>query len=144
MEFPYLFIVLDDEVTVYLLHSVGGSELSIGSSVFHCLSSRNGFYDFLRNLRMEIVGVRFSAFKHEPIFDHAMPLSYTYVNVRRSYMEIYFGDTRDRLATEIADQAFGDDAFWRTNEGTYALQVGTNDLSSAEFQSLKRFAREVV
>lgn len=84
--------------------------------------------------------MRYSAFQHEPILDYALPLSYTYVDTRRSYMEIYFCEGRGLVAAGNAEQAFGSDALWRTDDGLYALQAGTADLTREDLDSLRKFA----
>lgn len=135
-----LLLILDNRLVLRILPSIRGTELSIDSFTFRLLSAANGFYDYLRNTNRGIIGLRFSAFQHEPILDYALPLSYAYVDKRRSYMEIYFCGGRGLVTTGDTEQAFGDDAFWRSEDGLYALQVGTADLTVEDLESLRKFA----
>jgi hypothetical protein len=111
-------------------------------SEYHLVNSELGFYDFLRNRDMAIIGLRFSPFEEKPILDYAFPLSYTYVDRKRCFMEVYFSGHRGVLVHGTAEQAFGDDSVWRNDMGTYAIQVGTNGLGPEELAALKRLSTQ--
>jgi hypothetical protein len=134
-----LFVVLGSSIELYIFQTPprGGTELVVGTSVYKLVDSENGFYDYLRNHNLEIVGLRFSPFKNAPLLPYATSLSYTFVDPKRGYVEIYF---RGHKGTDVgvADQAFGDDVLWCGETGVYALQVGTTVLTRGELDSLLR------
>lgn len=134
------FVTLESKPQLYLVFYSGADRIRLGASEFRLVDSEAGFYDFLRDRKKEIIGVRFSPFAHQPIVDYALPLNYTYVEKARGYMEIYFRGHKGLSVPGIAEQSFGDDAVWRNEVGVYALQVGTNDLTQGEIDSLKRIS----
>lgn len=79
-----------------------------------------------------------SPFDSRPLIDYADALDYIYVDPVRVYLEIYLREYR-RSADGPAEQAFGDDAIWRSDIGTYALQVGTGELTDVELEALKEY-----
>jgi hypothetical protein len=112
------------------------------SGVKYALFNREvGFYDFLRSADGEIIGIRFSPFDVHPLIDYAAALSYTRADRKRGYVEIYFRDGTGPAVVGIAEQAFGDDALWRSVSGTYALQVGTSELAEGELAMLRELVR---
>ena len=138
---PALFVALEIKPQLYIISNPGIGALMLGTPEYRLVESGIGFYDFLRNRDMAIIGLRFSPFGHHPILDYALPLSYTYVDIKRSYMEVYFRGHRGLSITGTAEQAFGDDAVWRNEMGVYALQVGTTPLTQGELDSLSSSPR---
>lgn len=133
---PTLFVALETKPRLYLISNPGTGALILGISEYRLVDSELGFYDFLRDRDRAIIGLRFSPFEHQPILDYALPLNYTYVDMKRSYMEVYFRGHRGLSVLGSAEQEFGDDAVWRNEMGTYALQVGTTPLTQRELDSL--------
>ncbi len=131
-----LFVVLGSSIELHLFPTLQDKERAVGPSAFTLICSENGFYDYLRDCNGEIVGLRFSPFEMETILDYATPLTYTYVDAKRSYVEIYFRGHKGTPVPGVADQAFGDDSLWRSDVGVYALQVGTTVLTQRELDSL--------
>ena len=136
-----LFVALDSKPQLYFISNPRDDRIHLGTSDFRLVDSEIGFYDFLRDRKKEVIGVRFSPFEHQPILDYALPLNYVYVDITRSYMEIYFRGHRGASVLGTAEQAFGDDAVWRCNEtGIYALQLGIDSLAQGELDSLSGLA----
>lgn len=133
-----LFIALENRPRLYFVSNPVAKRIRLGSSEFYLVDSEIGFYDFLRDRQKEIIGLRFSPFEHQPLLDYVLPWNYTYVDRKRSYLEIYFREHRGFVVPGTAEQAFGNDAVWRNEAGTYALQVGTDALTQREVDSLKR------
>jgi hypothetical protein len=137
---PVLFVSLQDKPELYVISDPAGREVLLGGSQYLLVNSEAGFYDFLRDGDKAIIGLRFSPFQHSSVLDYALPLSYTYVNRERDYVEIYFRGHRGLSVPGSAEQAFGDDRIWRNSVGVYALQVGTTTLTQGELESLKGLA----
>lgn len=135
---PCLFIVLGTKPSVHLLEEPSVDELEISDKRYRLLDREIGFYDFLRNRGGAIIGLRMSPFDSRPLIDYADALDYIYVDPVRVYLEIYLREYR-RSADGPAEQAFGDDAIWRSDIGTYALQVGTGELTDVELEALKEY-----
>ena len=142
VESPVIFVVLESKPQLHLISDPGMEELSLGASKYRCVDSDVGFIDFLRNTNMEIIGVRFSPLGHHPVLDYALPLQGTYVNIERSYMEVYFREHKGASVPGTAEQAFGEDSIWRNEMGVYALQVGTGRLTEAELTALKELTTQ--
>lgn len=139
---PKLFVTLEESPHIYVMPNPEASDVTLGKSDYHLVNSELGFYDFLRNRDMAIIGLRLSPFEHEPVLDYAFPLSYTYVDRKRCFLEVYFSGHRGVLAHGTAEQAFGDDSVWRNDMGTYAIQVGTTSLRPEELESLKKLSTQ--
>jgi hypothetical protein len=136
-----LFIVLGSRVELHIISTPSSTVLDVGTSVYKRLASENGFYDYLRNRDMEIVGLRFCPFHNEPLLPYASPLSYTFVDPEHGYVEIYFRGYKGS-DVGVADQAFGDDVLWYSETGVYALQVGTTVLTRRELDSVIQLTAE--
>jgi hypothetical protein len=134
---PSLFVALENKPQLYVVSNPGAERIRLSAFEYHLVDSEIGFYDFLRTREMEVIGLRFSPFECQAVLDYAFPLSYTYVERKRSYMEIYFRGHRGLSVPWTAEQAFGDDAVWRNETGIYVVQVGTDHLTQAELDSLK-------
>ena len=137
---PSLFIVLGVKPRVHLLEQPSVDELKISDESYRLLDREIGFYDFLRNRDGVIIGIRMSPFNDDPLIDYADALDYIYVDPVRVYLEIYLREYR-RSADGPAEQAFGDDAIWRNSQGTYALQLGTGELSEGDLDALRESVR---
>jgi hypothetical protein len=136
-----LFIVLGAKPSVHIFDEPSVDELEISGNRYRLLDREIGFYDFLRNRGGAIIGIRMSPFDTRPLIDYADSLDYIYVDPIRVYLESYLREYQ-RLAVDVpADQAFGDDAIWRNSQGTYALQVGTAELSEGDLDVLREFVR---
>jgi hypothetical protein len=133
---PSLFIVLGAKPSVHLLEQSSVDELQISDESYSLLDREIGFYDFLRNKDGGIIGIRMSPFNDDPLIDYADALDYIYVDPVRVYLEIYLREYR-RSVDGAAEQAFGDDAIWRNNRGTYALQLGTAELSEGDLDAFR-------
>ena len=112
----------------------------VDDTKYALLEREVGFYDFLRNRQKVLIGLRFSFFRKEKILNDAADLDYVYVDPKRQYMEVYLKDYRS-AAEGPAEQAFGDDALWRSSQGIYALQVGTAELSDGDMEVLRQIAQ---
>jgi len=137
---PCLFIVLGTKPSVHLLEEPSVDELEISDKKYCLLDREIGFYDFLRNRGGAIIGIRMSPFDSRPLIDYADALDYIYVDPVRVYLEIYLREYR-RSADGPAEQAFGDDAIWSDSQGTYALQLGTGELSEGDLDALRESVR---
>jgi hypothetical protein len=137
---PCLFIVLGTKPSVHLLEEPSVDELEISDKKYRLLDREIGFYDFLRTKGGAIIGIRMSPFDSRPLIDYADALDYIYVDPVRVYLEIYLREYR-RSADGPAEQAFGDDAIWRNSQGTYALQLGTGELSEGDLDVLRESVR---
>lgn len=136
---PCLFIVLEGKPNLYILDEPPINDVMISGTKYQLADREIGFYDFLRNRKKTIIGVRMAPFDAHPLIDYATALSDVFVHSMRAYLEIYFRDFRGAANDATAEQAFGDDALWRSDRGTYALQVGTGELTSAELEALKEY-----
>jgi hypothetical protein len=135
-----LFFVLGAKPSVHLLEEPSVDELDISDKKYRLSDREIGFYDFLRNRDGVIIGIRMSPFNSDPLIDYADALGYIYVDPARVYLEIYLREYRCS-ADGPAEQAFGDDALWRSSQGTYALQVGTAELSDGDMDMMRQAAQ---
>lgn len=135
-----LFVVLGLRPWVYSITVEAKEEIELDGAKYTLLEREVGFYDFLRNRQKVLIGLRFSFFSREKILKDAADLDYVYIDPKRQYMEVYLKDYRS-AADGPAEQAFGDDALWRSSQGTYALQVGTAELSDGDMDVLRQAAQ---
>jgi hypothetical protein len=135
-----LFIVLGAKPSVHLLEDPSVDELDISDQKYRLSDREIGFYDFLRNRDGVVIGIRMLPFSSDFLIDYAASLAYIYVDPARVYLEIYLREYR-RSADGPAEQAFGDDAIWRNSQGTYALQLGTGELSEGDLDVLRESVR---
>jgi hypothetical protein len=137
-----LFVVLGPRPWVHSSTAEAKEEIELDGAKYTLLDREVGFYDFLRNRQKVLIGLRFSFFKKERILNDAADLDYVYIDPERQYMEVYLKDYRS-ASDGPAEQAFGDDALWRSSQGTYALQVGTAELSDGDMDVLRQAAPAV-
>jgi hypothetical protein len=135
-----LFIVLGPRPWVHSSTAGAKEEIELDDTKYTLLEREVGFYDFLRNRQKVLIGLRFSFFRKEKILNDAADLDYVYIDPKRQYMEVYLKDYRS-AAEGPAEQAFGDDALWRSSHGTYALQVGTAELSDGDMDVIRQAAQ---
>lgn len=135
-----LFVVLGSRPWVHSSSAEAKEEVELDGAKYTLLDREVGFYDFLRNRQKVLIGLRFSFFKKERILNDAADLDYVYIDPKRQYMEVYLKDYRS-AADGPAEQAFGDDALWRSSQGTYALQVGTAELSDGDMDMIRQAAQ---
>jgi hypothetical protein len=136
---PSLFIVLGVKLRLYIFDEELADEVVIADSRYRLADREIGFYDFLRNRDKAIIGVRMTPFDTRPLIDYATAFDYIFIDPIRVYMEIYLRDFRGAAIDAPAEQAFGDDALWRSDLGTYALQVGTGELTASELEALRGY-----
>jgi hypothetical protein len=134
-----LFVILEAHPWVATRIEERTHEIELNGVKYALLEREVGFYDFLRNREKAVIGIRFSFFMRQRILKDVVDLDYIYVNDQ--YMEIYLHGYRGSAIQGPAEQAFGDDAIWRSNLGTYALQVGTTDLTGVELDVLRQYVR---
>jgi hypothetical protein len=134
------FIVLGLRPWVHSSTAEAKEEIELDGEKYTLQEREVGFYDFLRNRQKGLIGLRFSFFSREKILKDAADLDYVYIDPKRQYMEVYLKDYRS-AADGPAEQAFGDDALWRSSQGTYALQVGTAELSDGDMDVLRKAAQ---
>jgi hypothetical protein len=136
---PCLFIVLGAKPSIYIFDEPLADEVVISDKRYQLVDREIGFYDFLRNRDKAIIGVRMTPFDTRPLIDYATSFGYIFIDPIRVYLEIYFRDFRGAAIDGPAEQAFGDDALWRSDLETYALQVGTGELTGVELEALKEY-----
>jgi hypothetical protein len=134
-----LFVILEAHPWVSTRIEEGTHEIELNGVKYALVEREVGFYDFLRNREKAVIGIRFSFFLRQRILKDVADLDYIYVN--EQYMEIYLHGYRGSAIQGPAEQAFGDDAIWRSNLGTYALQVGTTELTGVELDVLRQYVR---
>jgi hypothetical protein len=136
-----LFVILGVRPSISIRVAEATSQVELDGARYALLEREVGFYDFLRNREAAIIGMRFSFFSKQRVLKDAADLDYIYVDEKRQYIEIYLQGYRGSTIQERGEQAFGDDAIWRSDLGTYALQVGTAELTDLEIDSLKQYVR---
>lgn len=134
-----LFVVLGVRPSISIRVAETTSQVELEGRPYALLEKEVGFYDFLRNREGAVIGLRFSFFSKQKVLKDAADLDYIYVDEKRQYIEIYLQGYRGSAVQEPGEQAFGDDAIWRSNLGTYALQVGTCELTEVELETLKEY-----
>jgi hypothetical protein len=101
------------------------------------------FYDWLRNSREEVIGVRLNLCgETEFLADYAEQRAYMLSKVvgRFKFIEIYFSATWDVDPLRSCDQGFVYDPVFRSDDGETAVAFDTGWLSKSELQGLE--ARE--
>jgi hypothetical protein len=134
-----LFLVLGPCPSITIRLAENTDQLVLDGTRYALLERDMGFYDFLRNRERAIIGLRFSFFSKQRLFKSVETLDYVYVDEKRQYIEIYLQGYRGSAVQEPGEQAFGDDALWRSDLGIYALQVGTDELIDVELQALREY-----
>jgi len=133
-----LFFALADEPWCAVLSGVepeGGRPLNVRGEGFSLLEEQAGFYDFLRNNAGMVIGLRFSTFSNKEILLDAVERTNTTVDVERQFLEVRLCD--EQVVPSPAEQGFGDDSIWRSATGTYAILVGTWDLTDTDISHLR-------
>jgi hypothetical protein len=136
-----LFIVLGVKPRLHIFDEALADEVVISDNRYQLADREIGFYDFLRNRDKAIIGVRMTPFDTRPLIDYATSLDYIFIDPIRVYLEIFLRDFRGAVIDGPAEQAFGDDALWRSDLGTYALQVGTDELTDFELEALREYVQ---
>lgn len=134
-----LFVILGVRPSISVRAAAIRGQVELYGRPYALLEKEVGFYDFLRNREAAVIGLRFSFFSKQKVLKDAAHLDYIYVDEKRRYIEIYLQGYRGSAVQEPGEQAFGDDAIWRSNLGTYALQVGTCELTGVELEALKEY-----
>lgn len=134
-----LFVVLGARPSISIRVAETTSQVELEGRPYALLEKEVGFYDFLRNREAAVIGLRFSFFSKQKVLKDAADLDYVYVDEKRQYIEIYLQGYRGSAVQDPGEQAFGDDAIWRNDLGTYALQVGTCELTYVELEALKEY-----
>jgi hypothetical protein len=101
------------------------------------------FYDWLRNSRDEVIGVRFNLCADtEFLSDYAEKRNYMLSKDlgRFKFIEIYFSETWDVDLFRSCDQGFVYDPVFRSDDGEVAIAFDTGWLSESELRGLE--ARE--
>ncbi|ABF41775.1 hypothetical protein Acid345_2774 [Candidatus Koribacter versatilis Ellin345] len=132
-----MFVILGARPSISFRVAETTSPVELERRPYGLLEKEVGFYDFLRNREAAVIGLRFSFFSKQKVLKDTADLDYIYVDEKRQYIEIYLQGYRGSAIQEPGEQAFGDDAIWRSEQGIYALQVGTDKLTDSEIESLK-------
>jgi hypothetical protein len=136
-----LFVILGVRPSISIRETEATSQVELDGARYVLLEREVGFYDFLRNREGAVIGFRFSFFSKQSLLKDAADFDYIYVDEKRQYIEIYLQGYRGSAIEDRGEQGFGDDAIWRSDGGTYALQVGTAELTDLEINSLKQHVR---
>lgn len=96
-----------------------------------------GFYDWLRDSKSKLVGVRYWPFEDTQFLLREVA-ALNYVKVTPRCLDIYF-DGRDEIDQESsADQDFLYCEVFKSDDGRYAIAFGLENLSEAELASLDK------
>ena len=100
------------------------------------------FYDWLRNSRDEVLGVRYYLCSDTDfLFGYAQEIGYALCVDRGTfrYIEIYFSHQRDVDPLRSGDQDFLYDPVFRSDDGEIAIAFEMGSLSEPELLTLERF-----
>jgi hypothetical protein len=136
---PCLLVALLPEIDLRLLAECPGEVYQAGDRLFRDqgFGDWTGFYDWLRDARGEIIGVRYWPFADTQfVTDRVRDLSYARVAADRSFVEIRLrpGDP-DQQGSD--DQDFGNNRLLTTSAGELALSFGTGALDATELGQLR-------
>ena len=116
----------------------------VGSKRYHDAAFGNwtGFYDWLRDARGSLLGVRYTPFNEtEFLTERTKGLAYVKSDPPR-HLEIYFSDRREFDDTRSCDQEFLYDAVFRSDDGEYAIGFGMEELSESDLRGLEETGAE--
>ena len=142
-----LIVVLGGEVGLLLARECPEGAFTINNSVFKDLGYGDflGFYDWLRNARQRIIGVRHHVFNEFKLpFGKISELPYAevveYPNVVT--LSVYFDAYRDIEEETSDDQCFTDNRVYRSELDEYAISFNVegviNTLSEGALQKCRR------
>jgi hypothetical protein len=98
-----------------------------------------GFYDWLRQRKGGVIGVRFTPAIEEVEFlpKELGGLNYVSVTPARTSIEIFFTTARDFDAHLSCDQDFGENKVFASHDRQYAISFGTAKLSWGELKVIR-------
>jgi len=124
-----LIVGLDTSPRVALLSEVPGSEFMFRDRLYADAAPGDftGFYDWLRTVSHDVIGVRFSPFREFEFILAALD-THSYVNVSPGRnVEIFFSENHDYCAELSGDQCFGDNKIMSTESHEYLLTFGVDE-----------------
>jgi hypothetical protein len=141
-KYEYMHIYLGPVLCFKLTDDMPGKVCLAGDTEYFELDAGDweGFYDWLRTERDNIIGCRFWAWDHvASIFAAAATLSYCAVD--NGSLCIYFSEERSFIPEISDDQDFLFSKVYKSNTGDYALAVSIRDLQVDEFSKLRYLIR---
>jgi hypothetical protein len=138
----YLLVLLDDQLKLKITKNLLTSFSLESGKVYtdHNDDTWTGFYDWLRNKKTEIIGVRSFFFEHYSyMLNLIKPLQYLSINECNKSIEIYFQEEKNFDSEWSTDQHFGKNRIFSTESGDLALSFGIYPtLSVFEIESIKK------
>jgi len=133
---PYLAILLTPEIQLTLLPREPERELTLSGQVYRDVGYRDwsGFYDWLRNRRGSVLGVRYWPDDLRFPLGKIGALEYVVVPTHGSCAEIYFSTERRFDRRKSADQAFFYDKVFSSETGDYLIVFETSCLTAIDLQ----------
>lgn len=106
------------------------------------LGDWTGFYDWLRHVNGELIGIRYSPLAdNRELFEAALELSYTRSDGSNG-LEIYFDSSSVADESQSCDQEFQYDAVFRSADGGWAIAFDTVALTAKDRQFLRTLVSE--
>ena len=141
---PCLLVVLRPNLTLAKGVEWPLKGFVIGEKQYHDANFGDwtGFYDWLRDLEGNVLGVRYTPFEEtEFLTQEVGALGYVKADPPR-HLEIYFSDRREFDEKLSCDQEFLYDAIFRSDDGEYAIGFGMEELSESNLSSLEKSGAE--
>lgn len=138
----YLLVLLDKQLQLKITKNLLNS-FSLENGKIYTDNNNDtwtGFYDWLRNKKAEIIGVRSFFFEHYSyILNLVKSLDYLSINEHNKSVEIYFQKETNFDPEWSTDQHFGKNRIFSTEKGDLALSFGIySTLSAFEIESIKK------
>ncbi len=139
-----LIIVLDWDVKIFtaFIKDNDVPELEYNKEEYHPVDSEDwtGFYDFLRNDKGIIIGIRYWP-DEEAMFicDLIRHLPYAKVSEKKEWIEFYFTTDRDYISALSTDQQFTGNWILKSRSGKYAITFRIDILIDTEKQRILSF-----
>jgi hypothetical protein len=133
----HLLVVLKQDLTPFVVRGELDEQLTVGGTTFMDTGYGDftGFYDWLRNSKGQILGVRYYPFEDiHFLFDIVGTLNYIDASRNREVFNIYFSDDRVFDESVSDDQAFGGNKVYQSWSGEYAVSFAATDM--VDFLSL--------
>lgn len=141
-----LILLFRNELKIILTDSVPSLEFSFCESKYRDIGNGdwNGFYDWLRGPDSRLLGVRYWPFDERQFLFSVLP-QHSYLSMESGKsIKVYFSDRRDFAEEISADQEFGNDIVFVSENGEYAISFSTKLLSESDIHTLLNSGAQVM
>jgi hypothetical protein len=140
---PCLVVTLESRPRLAFVDDCPREKITVGGRVYRSADTGEwtGFYDWLRNRAGQVIGVRYWPFEDtlplDELRQRLAPSADVAIAPDDSHLDVYFSSDHEVDTERSADQAFGGNRIFATDQGDLAISFDLTALQQSELALIR-------